>query len=547
MARKAKGEGNLLYREPGGWFARYWVVKDGVPLRVTRKLDTHSRPVAQRKLARLIDKQTADPAEAKRIETFEEAARRVVAEQKADGLGTARERLSRLERFVFPTLGPVPVDRVDPEQIEAVAIAMHDAGKAKQTIVHVRNDIGGIMGTLWRNGVIPANPVQRVRLPKRLRQDRRPRVVLDEHEFSRLMASPEVPEHLQLMALTSRAFGGMRTSDLHAWDWGHVDTETFASAEVYRPKTDGDEPAELVRLEMPEVLRAPLRAWWTRWLRPSAGPVFPVMNGKRAGERQGKRSHVRELRAAVWAAGVHRPLPGFPEAMQALGRAEAAVEPAKAEGRAAWWAAARARREAEAAAQALDAVQTDTPKTRAVDFHSFRRGFNTALAAAGVNVQQAMALAGHRDPRTHMRYVELAQSGPLSMPDAAVPQLLGSLGSFAALLSAVTIGDPSENRTRVTGVRGAPTGAEIPTGDPNPAGRNVTGLCADDGPTVRAAAPGRGQVEPLQADERKAVLAALAAARAALDAGDVPRARAAIVALERRLEAAGEGEGAATA
>lgn len=93
----------------------------------------------------------------------------------------------------------------------------------------------------------------------------------------------------------------------------------------------------------------------------------------------------------------------------------------------------------------------------------------------------------------------------------------------------------------------ASTGAEIPTGDPNPAGRNVTGLCADDGPTARAPAPGRGQVELLQADERKAVLAALAAARAALDAGDALRARAAIVALERRLEAAGEGEGAATA
>ncbi len=62
-----------------------------------------------------------------------------------------------------------------------------------------------------------------------------------------------------------------------------------------------------------------------------------------------------------------------------------------------------------------------------------------------------------------------------------------------------------------------------------------------------AAAPGRGQVEPLHSDERRAALAALAAARTALDAGDAARARAAIVALERALEAAGEGEAAATA
>ncbi|MBK8996088.1 MAG: hypothetical protein IPM35_10120 [Myxococcales bacterium] len=53
-------------------------------------------------------------------------------------------------------------------------------------------------------------------------------------------------------------------------------------------------------------------------------------------------------------------------------------------------------------------------------------------------------------------------------------------------------------------------------------------------------APGRGPVELLHRDERRAALAALAAARTALDAGDVARARDAIVALERQLEAAGE-------
>jgi integrase len=36
---------------------------------------------------------------------------------------------------------------------------------------------------------------------------------------------------------------------------------------------------------------------------------------------------------------------------------------------------------------------------------SFRRAFNTALAEAGVNVQHAMHLAAHSDPKTHMRYV----------------------------------------------------------------------------------------------------------------------------------------------
>ena len=283
-------------------------------------------------------------------------------------------------------------------------------------------------------------------------------------------ACAEVPEDVYLMALASRAFGGMRTSDLHAWDWHHVDLEAFASAEVYRPKTDGEDDAEgvLERLVIPELLRPPLRAWWDRWGRPSSGPVFPIMRGKRAGERQGKRSHVREFRRGLWAAGVHRPLQGFLEALGELRAAEAAVEPARALGRRAWWEAKRARRQAEERAKELDSVQSDTERTRAVDFHSLRRAYATALAAAGVNVQQAMALAGHRDARTHARYVELAQAGPLEIPERALPpagalrfgataaevDLGDPLPMLAALQTSRISGDPSENRTRVTGVRG---------------------------------------------------------------------------------------------
>ena len=114
------------------------------------------------------------------------------------------------------------------------------------------------------------------------------------------------------------------------------------------------------------------------------------------------------------------------------------------------------------AAQQLDAIQTDTPRSRRADFHSFRRAFNTALGAAGVNVQQAMALAGHKDTRTHMRYVDLSQGGPLETPAAALPVLvLPFLGPELPAVPependflAVFTGDPDENRTRVIGVRG---------------------------------------------------------------------------------------------
>jgi hypothetical protein len=62
-----------------------------------------------------------------------------------------------------------------------------------------------------------------------------------------------------------------------------------------------------------------------------------------------------------------------------------------------------------------------------VDFHSFRRAFNTALAEAGVNVQHAMHLAAHSDPKVHARYI-MGTAAMRAIPDAALPRLpLGPL------------------------------------------------------------------------------------------------------------------------
>lgn len=65
----------------------------------------------------------------------------------------------------------------------------------------------------------------------------------------------------------------------------------------------------------------------------------------------------------------------------------------------------------------------ETPHSLPVDFHSFRRAFNTALADAGVNIQTAMRLAGHADAATHMRSV---MSRVRRVPEAALPRLRGA-------------------------------------------------------------------------------------------------------------------------
>lgn len=416
-----------LYWTKSGWRARLTVDVDGVPIQKSFDLKTTNKAAARAKLKRLGEEQAppeALAAKAERSETAWEAMKRIVERQGGEGLKTWKERLSRLQRYAAPEIGPLGVGEVRSAHIREVLEAAGSKGLSRQSVTHLRNDLSGVFDDLWRDEVIAENPVARCRLPKGLPVDKRPRVILTDDEFQRFASSEVVPERLYLMSLVSRCFGGMRTSDLHAWDWQHIDTETWQSAEVYRPKTDGDESGMvLVRLVMPELICKPLEAWWSRQGRPSLGPVFPLAAGKRAGERQGKRSHVRDLRRYLWDAGVHRPVEGYDKAMAELRKATAALDALAKhpKGREKRTEALAAVKVAEDAAKARCAIQSDQERTRAADFHSFRRAFNTALGAAGVNVQVAMALAGHRDPRTHLRYVDLSQRGALPMPAAALP------------------------------------------------------------------------------------------------------------------------------
>jgi hypothetical protein len=82
--------------------------------------------------------------------------------------------------------------------------------------------------------------VARVLVPKNAKTDARTRVLLSDDEFERFVRCPSVRPELHAMAFASRTFGGMRTSDLHAWDWRHIDTETWFDAPVPRPKADAD-------------------------------------------------------------------------------------------------------------------------------------------------------------------------------------------------------------------------------------------------------------------------------------------------------------------
>lgn len=366
MPRKRTGE---LYRSRGSWYARLTVVEQGVNVRRRVPLGTDIKAIARSKLDAMLSGD--DPALASRGEGFAAAARRVVTSSR---IVTASERLSRLERYAFPILGEIVAAKVRASQVKAVLEAAAAAGLGRSAVEHLHDDMAAVLQSLWRDEQVKENVAQRVSpADVGARTDGRPRVVLTDSEFSRLIAWPGLSLELRTMCLASRCLGGMRTSDLHAWSWEHVDTEGWASASVPRPKTRTS-----ARLTLPDLLVPSLHAWWLATGKARRGPVFPGPSGK----RRGKRSHARELRRALWLAGVRR---------------GEAVEQCE--------------------------LQTDTALTRRVDFHSFRRAFATGLAIAGVNNQVAMALADHASPQTHARYVRLVET--LVTPEAALPRASG--------------------------------------------------------------------------------------------------------------------------
>jgi integrase len=428
MSEKPEQRGQLIWRDGRGWYGRFYATVEGERLRVCRALGTDNKAIAQRKLLRLIESSATEPKEAKRGETFEEAARRILSQQKASGMVTWHTRESRLEAYVFPALGPLEPKAIRASHVRSVLETARDLGKARQTLVHIKNDISAVLGDLWRAEILAENVCGRVKVPEAsetaTQRSKKERAVLTDEELARYLAweHPDERQRMavlerQTMACIARMFGGLRTSDLHALTWDGFDLPTvlddgaavggFEAGIAPRKKgsrlSKGGRPQ---RLMVPAMLRPILLDWWERHGRPSTGLVFPARRGRKAGlgARKGV-SHAmafrRDLRRAY---GADHLAPSEHDRGE-RGPLNLSV-----------WVAARplTPRERE--------LFEETDYTRPVDFHSWRRAFNQALADAGVNAQQAQALAGHASLDAHARYLANT-SKAREIPAGALPRL----------------------------------------------------------------------------------------------------------------------------
>lgn len=356
-------------------------------------LGTADENLAKQRLAHLLKQTAKKPAaaapsreelkrEVLKAETFEAFSVRFVEKRKAQGIVSARDEENNLRRYVWPFIGDKQLVEggIRSSHIEAMLDAAVAAGRGQETLRKIRAATNRVFKAALRaeNTQLKTNPVTNTDVPKLKGGRRKQRAIPTDAELVMYFSCPVVDDELQMMVLTARVEGGMRTGDVIRWDWIDIDTETFATCTVPRSKTDT--PQEL---SIPPMLAMHLRARWHSAGKPTTGPVFPVQRGPRKGQMRAKR-------------GI-----SF---------------------------AARFRRDLKRAGVLRRELFVSTERTLPVDFHSLRRAFVTKLATAGINVQKAMALANHTDQRTHMLYVG-ADPDFREIPASVVADL--SFGSVA--------------------------------------------------------------------------------------------------------------------
>lgn len=369
-------------------------------------LGTTDKALAKRKLARVNELlgRGIDPfdaaEEASSPERVREYAEAWLTAREARGISKSRWERSYYKNHVEPQIGNMFMGDVKSSHVRSIVDEAAAKGLKHGSVAEVRGVLNRLFDDAWRAELIESNPVLRVKLPPS-REVRKERCILTDEEFSRFIACDAVDLELRMMALVARCEGGMRTGDLHQWDWSMIDRAAFAECFIPRAKTRRPQP-----LAIPPLLAPFLRAWWERAGKPEHGPVFPVRMGKRAGQEKHTNSHAKRLRAALARANVFRLTPIEVPHTGKGRRTDLGKQPTQTK----------------LAPNSRDPLYFETDVSLPVDFHSFRRAFNTALAEAGVNVQRAMHLASHSDPRVHARYV-MRTAAMREIPAEALPQL----------------------------------------------------------------------------------------------------------------------------
>lgn len=266
-------KGTIFARAQGFLWVKFtWT--DPTTLKTVRKsypLETRDKRLANLKRAELAKKLQRDGVlpspvepEAKPVLLFQGAAEALLEKSK---IKTIADRVRRVTAWAYPAIGNMPVGEIMPRDISRVLEACRDAGKAKQTVQHLKADLSSLFHKFEHEGWVPfghGDVVRKTPLPEDLKVDDRARSVLTDDELRvYLDFRHPIPKHdlsvleRQTMVVVARLYGGLRTSEILRMRW-----EDLEDGRIRRSKTNRKErscarhdvgrPRQVVRRDWPK-------------------------------------------------------------------------------------------------------------------------------------------------------------------------------------------------------------------------------------------------------------------------------------------------------
>lgn len=409
MARPRTGN---LQQRGVNWFAR--VTHNGKREWMNLNCPGVPKATAARKLARLlqaIDKldPSVDIADAvSPAGTVDACAEVWLGRLESAHKTSAKDERGRYEHHIKPHIGSKRCADVSKHAIEAVLENARANGLARETIRKLLKIMRSVFAVAIDDDLVTKDPTARVKPPD-TGEVKRKRYVLADEQVARFLES-DAPIDLRQMAHASRFIGGMRTGDVSALDWQHIDRVDFVFVDVARGKTEHERESDTLAVDA--ITSTMLRERWEAAGKPDAGPVFGIerRNGDKAkGSRRAERiSHVKRLRRELMLAGViahnckrdpNAPPPKRSEVFKwANGGAECCEN------------------------LRHDPIYRDQAKTRCVDFHSFRRAYVTGCTRAGMSTQTIKLHSGHKSEKVLRDYTD-RQLAREPLPPEALPKL----------------------------------------------------------------------------------------------------------------------------
>jgi integrase len=219
------GGGVIVQRGPNTFRIRYFVNKKRVSVTVTG-----TRQEARRRLRELLGHaDTGTHVTPSKMTLAQWAEQWLLLLRRGEASGkrrrglvsprTAERYAELLDIHVLPTLGDVPVQQLNVNQIDAAYIAMEERGLSSATVRHAHIALGACLNTAVRKGHLRKNPAADADVPAA--SDAEIGMALDADAVQRLIAGFRGSVHLPIVtvALTT----GLRRSEILALRWQDID------------------------------------------------------------------------------------------------------------------------------------------------------------------------------------------------------------------------------------------------------------------------------------------------------------------------------------